>query len=186
MKRTILLLCILIMGTTAFCISLGLFGSCCRVKKETTKISYFHHTNSGAARYTSVGIGPTLLRWSYSEARNNVHMRDSVEYDEKEFNDLIDKLSKISFYIGEEDRRLGGAGFSFSFKDNDDTYLSFDSSQISSEECQEVVNLIRQFISIHQTRCEQLFKKYASKPHKRAHFGEFDVLPQELEKYLVK
>lgn len=178
---------VLLIITSFFCILQGYTFSYCSVKKETTRIVYYYHTNSGEARYTSVTIEPDSLTWNYNEARNDVKLKDMVRYDKKEYQELINNLSQITFLIsGSADISVGGAGYSYYFYIGDDDYLSFDKTLITSGNCQKVVSMIKCFIANHQTRCEQLFWKYSAEPHRRGQFGEFETLPDELENYRVK
>lgn len=158
----------------------------CPIKKETTKITYSRHTNSGIAIYTSVTLYPDHLVWGYSEARNGCSLRDSCSYDREEFDKLVSELSQIKFSAKDcDDHRSGGAGFGYSFETETKRYFYYNSLFKMSGDYEKAQGLIKQFISIHKTRCELLFDEYARKPHKRAEFGEFQELPEELIPYKV-
>ncbi len=183
MKKNVLIIVAILLAVFV-CVIQDLFVSCASVKKETTRIGYYHHTNSGEARYTSVTITPDSLIWNYSEARNGVKLRDVKKYNRTEYQALIDELSGTTFFLsGSGDNSSGGDGFTFSFENESGYYLMFDQSQAKTRGSYQIVVLITDFIENHPTRCEQLFKEYAKNPHRRGHFGEFDVLPKELEKY---
>ncbi len=183
MKKKVLIIFVFLLSVFV-CVSQDLIISCASIKKETTKISYYHHTNSGVAIYTSVTITPDSLIWNYSEARNGVNLCDVTKYNKTEFLTLIEKLSDTTFFLsGSGDRSVGGSGFSLYFETESGNYLTFDQSQAKSSGSNQVVDLITGFIENHPTRCEQLFREYAQKPHQRGHFGEFQELPKELEQY---
>lgn len=159
----------------------------CPIKKETTKISYRRHTNSGMAITTTVKLYPDYLVWEYNEARNDCRLRDTCRYNKRDFEKLVMQLSKIEFSATDiHDDRVGGAGYSYSFVVNAERYLYFDNLYQLSGDFQTVQDLIQQFIKSHPTKCEILFKKLSKKPHKKGHFGVFDELPQKLERYKVK
>lgn len=159
----------------------------CPIKRQTTKISYHHHTNSGMAIYTTVKLYPDYLVWEYNEARNDCRLKDSCRYNKKDFEILVMKLSEIEFSATDlHDHRVGGAGYSYSFVVNGECYLYFDNLYQFSGNYQTVQDLIQQFIKSHPTPCELLFKKLSKEPHERGPFGEFSELPQELERYQVR
>lgn len=159
----------------------------CPVKEGTTNITYHHHTNSGIAIYTTVNLYPDYLVWDYKEARNQCHLKDTCRYNREEFDKLVKELSRIEFSaIDKHDHRVGGPGYSYSFEVNDKCYLYFDNSYQFSGDYQAVQDLIRQFIKSHPTQCEILFKKLSKRPHKKGAYGEFEELPQKLQKYEVK
>ena len=157
------------------------------IKKETTKISYNHHTNSGMAIYTTVELHPDYLVWDYNEARNKCHLRDTCRYSKEDFDKLVNELSKIQFSAKDNhDYSVGGEGYSYSFEVNAESYLYFDNSYQFSGDYHAVQDLIRRFIKSHPTQCEILFKKFSEMPHERGNFGEFKELPRVLQKYKVK
>lgn len=156
----------------------------CPIKEGTTKISYSHHTGSGIAIYTSVDIYPDSLVWNYNEARNNCDLEDVCKYNRKEFEEMIQILSAVSFTIKEPASfPLGGSGFGYNFEDEEGCYLNFGRNYQLSGNYQEVYRVIQRFINSHKTECEKLFEQLSKKPHERAHFGEFKELPIELKKY---
>lgn len=81
---------------------------------------------------------------------------------------------------------MGGGGYEYSFKTNSKRYLYYDNSCSFSGDYRKVSNLIQKFIEAHKTKCEILFEKYSRMPHDRGHYGEFQTLPNELQKYKVK
>ena len=80
----------------------------------------------------------------------------------------------------------GDSGFNYSFEINSNSYFSFHNSCQITGDYRMVSGLIQQFIDSHQTECEKLFIKLSSMPHERADFGEFKMMPLELQKYLIK
>ena len=157
------------------------------IDTKTSKITYNHHTNSGMAIYTTIQIFQDSLVWDYIEARNDCRLKDICKYDKEEFNKLIKELSKIKFSATDEPNSLcGGAGYSYSFETNSERYLYYDDSSSLSGDYRKVSDLIQQFIWAHKTKCEILFDEYSRMPHERGHFGEFKILPKELQKYKVK
>ena len=92
MKKNVLIIVAILLAVFV-CVIQDLFVSCASVKKETTRIGYYHHTNSGEARYTSVTITPDSLIWNYSEARNGVKLRDVKKYNRTEC--LLKNMLKI-------------------------------------------------------------------------------------------
>ncbi len=154
------------------------------VKTKTTEIFYSYHSNSGIAISTSYYIYPDSLIWDYHEYRNDCHLRDVVIYNPQEFNQLIATLSQIKFSVkGTPDISSGGDGFSYAFFIEKDKYLYFDDTYQSSGDYDKLTTTIDQFISSHSTRAEKTFKRLSDSPHERGEFGEFMVLPQELEPY---
>ena len=57
----------------------------CSVSRETTRIVYENHSNSGRAISTSYRIERGFLIWEYRRAREKYRLRDSVAYDVKDF-----------------------------------------------------------------------------------------------------
>jgi len=156
------------------------------VKKETVKISYCRYSNSGLAISTWVEIYKDSLIWDYSEHRNDCHLRDVVKYDSTEFKNLIDALSQFSFSVERGIPTCGGEGESYSFSTNSGRYLEIDDDCVIEGDFEKVSELIRQFIQSHPTDGEKEFKRLSRLPHERAAFGQFEVLPEELEIYRVK
>ena len=172
----------------SFCVLSGLFWKgACPIKKETTKITFSRHSNSGLAVYSSVTLYPDHLVWSYSEVRNVCSLRDSCSYDREEFERLVKDLSEVRFSAKDShDHSTGGAGYAYSFETEAGQYFHYNNSFKLSGDYGRAEDLIQQFISAHRTPCELLFKKYAAMPHKRARFGEFEELPEALKKYKMK
>lgn len=84
-----------------------------------------------------------------------------------------------------QDSRLVG-DTSFSFENENGTYLFYTESYSLSGDFEEIENLILQFIKAHKPEGELLFEEFAKKPHERAEYGEFKTLPSELQKYVAK
>jgi hypothetical protein len=139
------------------------------------------------AIYTSVSLYPDRLVWGYSEARNGCSLRDSCQYDREEFDKLVSELAEIRFSAKDSgDHSTGGAGFGYSFETKAGQYFYYNRFSKMSGDYEKASALILQFIGKHKTQCEILFDKYARMPHKRAQFGEFEELPEELIQYKVK
>lgn len=154
---------------------------------ETTKIIYNHHTNSGTAIYTTITLCEDYLIWEYDEARNNCKLRDSCIYNKEEFAALVKRLSTIEFSARYNFlEKYGGEGYSYSFESNSKEYLYYDDSSFLSGNYSQASSLIQNFIEVHKTNCEMLFRKLSMEPHESGHFGVFKSLPNELEKYRVK
>lgn len=184
----------LIIGLSVFCSITGFSQSSqhkrlsdCPIQRGTNKITYSHHTNSGMARYTSIQLFPDSLVWNYTEARNGCSLRDVSRYDRKDFEEMVSRLSEISFAAQDtHDYRLGGSGYGYSFENEKGSYLAFNRTFKFSGNYQEVYSIIQGFIRSHKTECEKLFEQYSHMPHERAQFGEFKILPKQLEKYKAK
>lgn len=138
----------------------------CSISRETTRIEYESHSNSGRAIYTSYRIERGFLIWEYRKARENYRLRDSVAYDVKDFDELVTNLSKIQFSIGINEMKrmsVGGSGSSYSFSTDKGQYLDIDSSdEIHGDKS--VIMLIQQFIKNHHTKEQQ--KQQAMLKHK--------------------
>lgn len=57
----------------------------CPIDINTDKITYYYHTGSGMAKYTTIEIYPDSLVWEYIEARNDCSLKDVRIYD----NDIV-------------------------------------------------------------------------------------------------
>lgn len=159
----------------------------CPIKTETTKITYYHHTNSGEAVYTTVMLYPDRLVWIHDEARNGFCLKDSCRYDKEEYEKLLKDLSSIHFStISHYDGMVGGEGYDYSFESDTECYLSYCDSYYFIGNYQKVAYIVQDFITKHKTSCQMLFEKYSKMPHERAFMGELQELPQELERYKAK
>ena len=157
------------------------------IKKETTKIAYLYHAHSGWATYTKVGVFPDRLVWEYEEIFNACHLKDSCQYDVREFDELINKLSMMHFSLI-DNREIcdGGAGYQYSFEADTQCYLSYSNSDYISGDYYLMERVIREFIEKHKPQCQILFGKYSGQPHENALKGEFKVLPKELQVFKVE
>ena len=178
---------------TIFVAFLGLTVSCSfilnhPIKKETTKIEYYHWSGSGSAISEEYGIYTNKIVWEYVEARNNFHLRDSITYDSKDFDELIDALSRIRFSVraSEYSRGVGGSVFRYTFSIDSTNYLIFDKENEFSGDIDAVRTLIMNFIKNHPTKAESVFHELAEKPHQKGEFGVFKKVPKKLKKYQVK
>lgn len=158
------------------------------IKKGTCEIFFHYHTHSGLGISRSVTIYPDHLIWHYSEGRNECSLTDSIRYDKKEFEALITELSQISFKAewSVESMMKGRGGSSFSFYDQSRCYFEFYSDYELSGDYEKVIRLIVSFANVHKTNCERLFERLSERPHQKAEYGEFEVLPKELRKYQHK
>ena len=101
----------------------------CLIKRETTKIIYRHHSNSGMCIYTTVEIYPDYLVWKYKELRNDCYLIDTCRYKKEDYDKLLKELSTIKFSaIHNKYHRIGGPGYSYSFEVDSVCYLRFDDS----------------------------------------------------------
>ena len=187
MKKLFFTLCAFGMGILTSCSQLRMKSSSCPISSKTTKITYSQYTNSGEAISTTTTILEDCLIWEYHEIRNNCHLKDSCRFERAAFEELIKDLSTIHFSAKDaHDYSSGGAGYGLSFEANADRYFSYNSSYKLSGDYDHVTSLIQQFIESHKTECELLFERLAKEPHEQGDFGEFMILPEELEKYRVK
>ena len=129
----------------------------CSISRETTRIVYENHSNSGRAISTSYRIERGFLIWEYRRAREKYRLRDSVAYDVKDFDELVTNLSNIQFSIGNNVMKrmeVGGSGYSYSFSTKIGQYLFIDSNdQIHGDKS--AILLIQQFIKNHPTKEQQ-------------------------------
>lgn len=151
---------------------------------NTDKITYYYHTGSGMATYKTIEIYPDSLVWEYIEARNDCSLKDVRTYDKVEFDNLINELSHIQFSAMDNSLIIyGNSGFSYSFEINSNKYFYFQDDYKFTGNYRKVFSIINHFINTHKTECEILFEKYSRMPHIRGEFGEFQTLPDELQKY---
>lgn len=182
MRKTFLIFATILMISQSVCSQ-----NRCPISSATTKISYHQSTNSGVARYTSFVLYEDSLVWTYTEARNNCSLSDVCRYDKNEFLELVNKLSAIRFSVQTvKHHPIGGGGYSFSFEDRSGRYLLYGNFDKLTGDYRQVSSLIQSFIDTHRTKGESLFRELSAKPHTEAKFGEFLVLPKDLEKYRVE
>lgn len=159
----------------------------CPVKTETIKITYSNYTNSGIAINTSYTILEESLTWDYTEHRNGLVLHDVSKHSKQEFHQLIKALSVIKFHSKpNKTPTCGGAGWSCSFSDKKKCYLSMDDESNLTGEYEEVLRLIKDFISEHKPAGERLFDELSTQPHERGIYSEFEVLPEALRMYKLK
>ena len=162
-------------------------GKGCPIKAETSKIVYYEYSNSGLAIHTKYEIYRDSIVWDYEEVRNDCHLRDVITYPDKDFDELIGQLSKIKFSAKDShDTSSGGSGYYYAFSTSDKDYFHFNSSYKLSGDIGSACELIQSFIKSHTTDGLAAFQRLSAAPHERAVLGEFEELPEELEKYRVK
>ena len=161
----------------------------CPVKKETTAIRYTSHTNSGIAQQTEYTITPDSLEWRFKDWRNGFSLYDMVKYGNEDFTALIDSLSQIPFKVFHENTppTSGGRGYAYSFMDNKGVYLGYGSSNnIASGKNDQAEEMIGDFIETHKTDGQKTLEDVEEKLRREIGFVNYDPLPEELEKYVVK
>lgn len=157
------------------------------ISAETTKITYYHHTNSGIAISTKVEICEDHLIWDYHEMRNGCHLKDTCKYDKNDYIRLTNDLSMIRFSAKDaHDTSSGGEGYAFAFEKDSKQYFYYNDTFKLSGDYEQVRTLVLQFIDAHKTECELLFERLSKAPHEKGEMGEFDTLPEELKPYEVK
>ena len=161
----------------------------CPIKKETTAIYYNYHTNSGIACETSYSIKPDSLEWFYSDNRNGFSLRDVVRYDKKDFDVLVDTLSRIPFKVYRNDAMpsVGGPGYDYSFIADNKRYLAygnFDPYAAGKNGVAETA--IKDFIDTHKTKCQQIMNNLIEKAQKEGRDLRFEPFPKELLKYKME
>ena len=161
----------------------------CPIKKETTAISYNHHTNSGIAVETSYDIKPDSLVWFYSDKRNGFSLRDVIRYDKKDFEALIDTLSRIPFRVFYSNAipTVGGSGYDYYFLDNEKRYLHYGNfDPVATGKYPAAEAAIEEFINTHKTKCQQTMESIIEKARQEGRTTRFETLPKELLKYEMK
>ena len=120
------------------------------IKMETTKIVYTSYTNSGTAIVTKIEITRDSMMRDQKDYRNNLHQQTSVKIDGKDYDELINLLSAISFKVKNiDDTSAGGSGWAYSFETASGRYMYFNSSDKLSGNYDEVIKAISQFIEHH-------------------------------------
>lgn len=158
----------------------------CPIQKATTSIIYTHHTNSGIAVETEYSIKPESLKWYYHDKRNGFSLCDEIKYDRKDFEALIDTLSRIPFKVisVNEIPTVGGSGYHYYFRTDDTTYLNYGNfNPIASGKNYLSEKAIEEFISKHKTQCQQAIDKIQEKAIKEGRDGRLLSIPKELQKY---
>ena len=159
----------------------------CPIKPNTTKIIFGLHTNSGIAIQSKHEISRDSIVWDYNEMRNGCHLRDVIANDSEDYDRLVSDLSQIKFRAKDmHDTSSGGGGFWYSFEIGSKSYFSFNSSFDISGDFDKLELLIAEYIRAHPTEAEELHNRLSLEPHNRAEFGEFEILPEELEQYRLK
>ena len=85
------------------------------------------------------------------------------------------------------DYSTGGAGYACYFETDHSHYFSYNSYYKLSGDYEQVTAVISQFVNAHKTACELSLEKLSQELHERgSDFGEWETLPEELEKYKVE
>ena len=122
------------------------------ISAETTKITYYHHTNSGIAISTKVEMNEDSLNWEYDEARTGLRLRDTSKFDKNDFTELVNELSLVRFSTKDtHDTSSGGEGYALSFEKDSNRYFIYNDSYKLSGNYKKVESLILQFIETHKT-----------------------------------
>ena len=157
------------------------------ISSETTKITYYHHTNSGIAISTKVEMNEDSLTWEYYEARTGLRLRDTSKFDKNDFAELVNELSLVRFSAKDaHDTSSGGEGYAIAFEQDAKQYFFYNDSYKLSGDYEKVETLILQFIETHKTECEKRMEELSKEPHESRFFGEFETLPEELKPYEVQ
>lgn len=120
------------------------------IKVETTKIVYTSYTNSGTAIVTKIEITRDSVVRDRVDYRHNLHRQASVVIDGKDFDELINLLSTISFKVKNiENTSAGGSGWAYSFENAKGRYMYFNSEDKVSGNYDEAIKVISQFIERH-------------------------------------
>ena len=120
------------------------------IKMETTKIVYTYYSNSGTAIITKMEVTHDSIVRDRKDYRQGLHQRTSVKIDGKDFDELINLLSTISFSVKNiDDASAGGSGWAYSFKTSNGRYMYYNSKDKLSGNYQEVIKAISQFIENH-------------------------------------
>lgn len=120
------------------------------IKMETTKIVYTYYTNSGTAITTKMEITRDSLVRDWKDYRQHLHQRTSVKIDRKDFDELINLLSTISFSVKNiDDTSAGGSGWAYSFETANGRYMYFNCKDELSGNYEEVIKAISQFFGNH-------------------------------------
>lgn len=126
------------------------------IKVETTKIVYTSYTNSGIAIVTKIEITRDSVMHDRVDYRQNLHRQISVEIDGKDFDELINLLSTISFKVKNiENTSAGGSGWAYSFENAKGCYMYFNSEDKVSGNYDKVIKAISQFIEHHPIKEKQ-------------------------------
>ena len=159
----------------------------CPITKETTKIVYASHENSGIASQTRYEIVADSLIWELTEPRYGRHLRDVAKVERTEFETLVDLLSQIKFSAKDQhDTSSGGSGWGCGFENEQGLYLSFNNTYKLSGDYEEVIRLILSFADHHKPKGLKLYEEVKSQPHEQGQFGDFDQFPESLERFSVK
>ena len=154
------------------------------ISAETTKITYYHHTNSGIAISTKVEMNEDSLNWEYDEARTGLRLRDTSKFDKNDFTELVNELSLVRFSTKDtHDTSSGGEGYALSFEKDSNRYFIYNDSYKLSGNYKKVESLILQFIETHKTECEKRMEELSKEPHEWYYYGDLDTLPEELRPY---
>ena len=136
------------------------------ISSETTKITYYHHTNSGIAISTKVEMNEDSLTWEYYEARTGLRLRDTSKFDKNDFTELVNELSLVHFSAKDaHDTSSGGDGYAIAFEQDAKQYFVYNDSYKLAGDYKKVESLILQFIETHKTECEKRMEELSKEPH---------------------
>ena len=191
-NRLLITLVVVFIMATATCLTachagnLGSFGKKRPIKKETTAIHYYIHTNSGIAVQTDYDITPDSITWLYRDRRNGFILRDVVKYDPKDYDALIDTLSQVAFKVRhvKSNTARGGGGYAYSFFDSKGKYLGYGVvNNIASGDNTIAEDAISRFVTTHTTEGEKAVE--AAKENKLLYI-DMEEFPEMLTPFRVK
>jgi hypothetical protein len=182
MKLINVVLNMLSMTGLASCIGLNT----CPIQMSTNKITFSEHSNSGLLVSTTFEIYEDSLVWKRMEPRYGWKLRDVLDCDRQDFNELLTALSTIRFSAKDaHDHSAGGSGWGVSFENQKGRYLQYNSMFKLSGDYERVNEKISEYVERHKPKGLILFDQLRAEPHEPGMYGDFDELPDTLKTYLV-
>lgn len=182
MKLINVVLNMLSMTGLASCIGLNT----CPIQMSTNKITFSEHSNSGLLISTTFEIYEDSLVWKRMEPRYGWKLRDVLDCDRQDFNELLTALSTIRFSAKDaHDHSVGGSGWGVSFENQKGRYLQYNSMFKLSGDYERVNEKISEYVERHKPKGLILFDQLRAEPHEPGKYGDFDELPDILKTYLV-
>lgn len=131
------------------------------ISKKTTKIEVTEFSNSGSAIHWSYEIFEDSIVWQYKGYRNGLTLRDKINIEKEDFQNLLKELSGVIFSVRNQDEvtAVGGGGWYYTFREGTKCYLSMGNHDYLSGDYQKVRKIIENMLTSHRTEGEKVFRK---------------------------